>query len=388
MRVGLVVTGGLDRSGRERVVPALLWLVERLARRCDLHVFVLRHYPTPQSYALAGATIHDLGRVERPPGLRRARTRARLRRAIARTGPFDVLHAYWGVPAIITLRVARSLGVPLVATLSSGELVAVDAIEYGLQRRWLDRRAIAGLVARADRLTVPTEYLLRMPQLRDRRVDIVPMGVPTDTFRPGAAPAGPPWRVLRVASLNPVKDYPLLLAAYESVVSRLPAVHLDVVGEDTLGGSIQAMARARGLEPFVTFHGFQPTDVLARMYERAHVHVVSSRHEASSVAVLEAAAAGVPTVGTSVGYVADWAAHDRALAVPVGDADALAAAILALLRNDDRRRAIAARARAWTLEHDADWTAAQFEQIYEEVVREGSATRSRNRDYERVPRRP
>ena len=31
MRVALVVPGGLDRSGRTRVVPSLLWLVERLA---------------------------------------------------------------------------------------------------------------------------------------------------------------------------------------------------------------------------------------------------------------------------------------------------------------------------------------------------------------------
>ena len=41
MRIGLVVSGGVDRSGRERVTPSLLWLVERLARRHDVHVFVL-----------------------------------------------------------------------------------------------------------------------------------------------------------------------------------------------------------------------------------------------------------------------------------------------------------------------------------------------------------
>jgi hypothetical protein len=33
MKVVVVVPGGFDRSGRERVIPALLWLVERLARR-------------------------------------------------------------------------------------------------------------------------------------------------------------------------------------------------------------------------------------------------------------------------------------------------------------------------------------------------------------------
>src|SRR5216110_677434 len=82
MRIGLVVTGGVDRSGRERVVPSLLWLIERLARRHDVHVFALHHYRDPCTYPLLGATVHDVGRVDGPIGLRRFRLRARLAAAI------------------------------------------------------------------------------------------------------------------------------------------------------------------------------------------------------------------------------------------------------------------------------------------------------------------
>src|SRR5499427_7785047 len=88
MRIGMVVTGGVDASGRERVVPALLWLVERLARRHDVHVFALHYYREPRTYPLAGATIHDLGRVDGPPGMRRLRLRSRLVRALGSCGPF------------------------------------------------------------------------------------------------------------------------------------------------------------------------------------------------------------------------------------------------------------------------------------------------------------
>src|SRR5207302_1103997 len=125
------------------------------------------------------------------------------------------------------------------------------------------------------------------------------------------------------------------------------ATRLDIVGEDTLGGAVQAQSRALGLDRHVTFHGFQPTTALASLYARAHVHLVSSRHEAASVAMLEAACAGVPTVGTRVGYAADWAAEDRAVAVPVGDADALARETIALLLDRSRRERIASAARAW-----------------------------------------
>ena len=201
----------------------------------------------------------------------------------------------------------------------------------------------------------------------DVRVDVVPLGVDPRAFPPAASASGPPWRLLRVASLNRIKDYPVLLRALERMVSALPSVHLDIVGEDRLDGSVQQLARGLGLESHVSFHGFQPTDALAAFYSRAHLHVISSRHEAAGVVVLEAACAGVPTVGTRVGYVADWS-PERAVAVPVGDAGALADAAIALLQDAPRRGRIAAAARAWALAHDADWTAGQFERIYADVV--------------------
>src|SRR4051794_33460917 len=159
MKIALVVPGGVDRSGRERVVPVLLWLIERLARRHSVHVVVLDYYAEPCDYGLLGAAVHDVGRVTGPPGLRRVRLARRLSRTLAQHGPFDVVHAYWGMPAgVVAASVGRRLGVPVVATLSSGELVRFDDIRYGLQRRWIDRRAVANLLRRSSAITVPTAY--------------------------------------------------------------------------------------------------------------------------------------------------------------------------------------------------------------------------------------
>lgn len=372
MRIGLVVSGGVDRSGRERVMPSVLWLIERLARRHDVHAFVLHNYRDPCEYPLLGATVHDVGRVDGPRGLRRLLVRRRLAAAIAAVaanGAFDVLHAYFGMPGVIATAVGRRLSLPVVVTIDSGELVAFDDIQYGLQRRWIDRRAIARALRAAARVTVTTDSMKRTASTvaGDVRVDVVPLGADPRAFPPAAHASGPPWRLLRVASLNRIKDYPMLLRAFERIVSILPTVHLDIVGEDTLDGSVQRLARTLGLESHVTFHGFQPTGALAAFYTRAHLHVISSRHEAAGVVALEAACAGVPTVGTRVGYVADWS-PERAVAVPVGDAGALANAAIALLQDTPRRERIAAAARAWALAHDADWTAGQFERIYAEVV--------------------
>lgn len=345
-------------------MPALLWLIERLARRHDVHVFALHYYRESCTYPLLGATIHDVGRVDGPRGFRRLRLRARLATALHDIGPFDVLHAYSGMPAgVVTTAIARRTGIPVVVTLDSGEFVADDAIGYGLQRRLVDRLAVAATIRDAARVTVCTQFMANLATRHGVQPEIVPLGVDARQFPPTRPPHGPPWRLLRVASLNQVKDYPTLLRAFAAVVRDAPDTHLDIVGEDTLDGATQALARTLGLESRVTFHGVQPTDQLATFYARAHLHVVSSRHEAAGVVTLEAACCGRATVGTRVGYLADWAGN-QAVAVPVGDPTALASAVLRLLHDPERRDRVSSAARDWAIQHDADWTAEAFENIY------------------------
>jgi glycosyltransferase involved in cell wall biosynthesis len=87
------------------------------------------------------------------------------------------------------------------------------------------------------------------------------------------------------------------------------------------------------------------------------------------MAVLEAALAGVPTVGTDVGHVNEWA-PDAAIAVPVGDARALADAITSLLADEPRRLSIARAAQRRSVAIDADYTALSFERLYAQVLGE------------------
>jgi glycosyltransferase involved in cell wall biosynthesis len=143
---------------------------------------------------------------------------------------------------------------------------------------------------------------------------------------------------------------------------------MDLVGEDTLGGAIASTARRLETTARVTFHGFLPTNALTPLYQRAHLFVLSSRHEAANVSVLEASAAGLPVVGSAVGYVADWS-MDRAVAVEPGNPAALADAIQRTLADPQLRRNLAAAARAWTLAHDADWTARELVRVYSETRR-------------------
>jgi glycosyltransferase involved in cell wall biosynthesis len=363
MRIALVVTGGFDESGRERVIPSLLAFVERLARHHEVVVYVLRYHDRPRTYPLLGATIHDLGS---PRGLRRQY--AALLAVLRRDGSFDVVHGYWALPAGLAAAAAgRRLGVPSIVTFDSGELVAIPEIQYGLQLRWRQRLAVGATIKLASRITVCSRAMESLARAHGISADVIPLGVDVGQFTPARGGGGPHRRLLHVASLNAVKDQRTLIHALARVIDRLPDVHLDVAGEDTLGGAVQALARQAGVDRHVTFHGVLPTDSVIALYQRADLLVLSSRHEAAGVVVLEAAACGVPTVGSRVGYLADWAS-DRAVAVAPADHVALADAITDLLEDAPRRERLAAAARAWTLDHDADWTAREFERVYRDLA--------------------
>ncbi len=368
MRIALVVPGGVDRSGRERVIPALLWLIERLARRHTLHVFALRHYPEPCTYDLLGATVHDLGRAGGPSGFRSLFQARQLIRALRHAGPFDAMHGYWALPAGLLASLAgRWLGIPTLATFDSGELVCLPDVGYGQQCSWRGRLAVALTARLATRLHVCSEYMEGLARAAGLQADRIPLGVDVQAFdRPMAPPPGPPWRLLHVASLNRVKDQATLLRALTRVVERVPDVHLDIIGEDTLGGVLQAQCAALGLNRHVTFQGFQPTDRLPAFYRRAHLLVLPSRHEAAGVVVLEAAASGLPTIGTATGYIADWS-PSGACGVPAGDATALADGILTLLGDPVRREGLAREAAHRVRTHDADGTTHALEQLYGEM---------------------
>lgn len=375
MKVALLVPGGVDRSGTHRVVPVLLWLIERLAAMGhELHVFVHAQEPEPGEWPLLGALVHNAGRAPR-----RLRMLAQLA-SEHRRAPFDLLHAFWVAPAGAVAAVAgRMLGVPVLLHLPGGDLTDLREIGYGARSRWRGRAWTRLALAGATRVTAPSDYILQQARALGVRAERLPHGVALDRWPPRPPRPrlpGAPARLLHVASLNPVKDQETLLRAALRLREMGVPFRLDVVGQDTLGGAVQRRAAELGLggggadgaDGPVHFHGFLTHPELRPWMERADLLLVTSRHEAGPLVLLEAAVAGVPAVGTAVGHLTEWA-PDAAVAVPIGDPGALANETAALLRDEERRLTIAARAHARALREDADFTARATAALYAEMIR-------------------
>ena len=314
MKIAVLVPG-FSRSTTDWCIPALRDYVDRLGGLGhQVHVFAIRWPRRRTSYAIGSARVHAFGGGRRL-GVRVVGLWRRVACAIAeehRRGAFTVIHAFWAdEPGWLAAWTGDRLGVPVVVSLAGGELVAMPDIDYGLLRLPGRRQAVAWTLRRAAVVTAGSRYLLKLarpflPAGRRDRLVPAPLGVDTSRFAPaggesrGTASGGRERPVvLTVGSLYPVKGQMDVLRAF----ARVPDAELVIVGVGPLRGTLDGLATRLGLCDRIRWLGAVPHEQLPPVYRSATVFVQGSRHEAQGMALLEAAACGVPVVGTPVGVL-------------------------------------------------------------------------------------
>jgi glycosyltransferase involved in cell wall biosynthesis len=361
MRIALVVPGGVDRSLEYRVIPALLALISRLARNNDVQVFTLYQEAAAAEWQTAGAHIHNVGS---PRTVLRA---IRTIRAEHHKAAFDLVHSIWsGWSGLVAVLSGRLLRIPSLVHVAGGELASLAEIGYGGRLKWHGRMREAWNLRAAAAVTAASAPIIDMLTELGVRAQRIPLGVDLTTWPPrDPTPRDPsrPARLVHVASLNRVKDQTTLLRALALLMQSGLNFEMKIVGEDTLNGEMQSMAAELGLTARVEFLGFLPHRQLRPVVEDADLMILSSRHEAGPLALLEAAVAGVPTVGTAVGHIHEWAPA-AAACVPIGDSAGLAESAGRLLQDEDLRLRVAREALRRATSEDADYTAERFQSLY------------------------
>ncbi len=153
---------------------------------------------------------------------------------------------------------------------------------------------------------------------------------------------GPPL-VVAIGKLIERKGFATLLHAFARLAARRPA-RLIVLGEGRFRSRLVSLAKRLGIARQVEFPGFaeNPYAFLAR----ADLFVLSSRNEALPTVLIEAMVCGCPVVSTDCDFgpreILEGGRHGPL--VPVGDPDALAAAMLAVLDEPPPREALRDRA--------------------------------------------
>jgi glycosyltransferase involved in cell wall biosynthesis len=189
-------------------------------------------------------------------------------------------------------------------------------------------------------------------------VDGVP-GVVVPNFVEAPAPAPVPaapraGHLVSTGNLEAVKNHRFLLRVLAAARDLGHVYSLDVFGEGVERGRLEAQAADLGLNARVVFHGFR-TDVQERLPSYA-AYVHASYSESSSLAIMEAMAAGLPVVSSrdgALGELFDDPEHGRFW--PTDDPVAAARVLVDLLETPgERERAGEAARLKFRRDYDAD----------------------------------
>lgn len=323
-----------------------------------------------QEYIVAGPRlkicIGPYRRRHRARDLFRAERRY-LSCAIAREQP-DVVHAHWTYEFALA---ALDSGCPALITAHDRPLRILrwDGSPYRLVRT-----AMAGMVAyRARWLTAVSDgvaaHLYRWFHTR-APIDVIPNGLEPEWFeeRGAVAPAAGFTFLSVLSGWGPLKNASTLLEAFALVRASLPGTRLLLFGSGHgPGEEAERWAHARNLSAGVDFLGHLPRFELRRRMRCAHVLVHPSREESYSMPVAEAMASGVPVIAAhgSGGIAESLDGGQDALLTDCSSAVPLAAGMLELARNPDRRLELAQRARVAACAHfPIERVLASYEGLY------------------------
>jgi len=282
-----------------------------------------------------------------------------LRRAM-RAQRVDVVHTHSSVDSWVGGLAARSLGLPLVRSRHvSIPIPRRRALVYRLADRIVTSGdTVAGVVAAAG---VP----------RERIVAIGP-GVDTRRFHPGIsgtavrAELGLTGPVVGlVANIRGSKGHRYFLEAARDVLRVRPDARFLIVGDGIGFDDVRRRVKDLALDDGVIMTGFR-RDVPEVMAALDVLVLPSIRSEAMSQVVPQALAIGTPVVGTTVGGTPELVrdGHNGRL-VPPADAAALARAIVELLDDPARARAMAQRGQAEVLaQHSLEAAMARTVDVY------------------------
>lgn len=265
-----------------------------------------------------------------------------------------------------TALLARALArTPIRLVLSLGSAVSVDLGSRGPFDRWLQRMAIGRFYRYADQVIVTSDGVaddmasytsLDRAHIRTVPSPVVPASLFTETppppDHPWFAPGEPPV-ILGVGELCSRKDFRTLIAAFARIRSDYRC-RLMILGRGRMRDDLLAFARTLGVAEDLALPGFVPKPYAYMAHAR--LFAFTSRWEGLGFSLIEALAAGTPAVSTDCPSGPREILQDGRYGtlVPVGDVEALSAAILATLANPLPSNVLREAAHPYEIENATD----------------------------------
>ena len=389
----LTVVNALYFGGDENRVLALAKAIDR--DRFDHIVLTLKRVDAEREsvfgslrphFTAAGIDVVDLGEAPPPVDsahgtvMRVARSMPRLAGTLRKLTQFVVSHSVDVIDAHIGT--GNQLGIAAGLLTRRPAVVTTYRLEH-FRPLWLWRASETAVLNAASSIVTDSDYVaaeIRGRLLFPKRIAVIPNGIPLpassktrDEMR-AALNIPPGTRVIgQVSSLSPRKGHLVLLEAARRLLQLEPTVHFLICGfaraPFDYARKLQRRAAELGLQEHVTFVGYPGP--IGDVYQAIDIQVHASTEESLPQAIIEGMSLAKPAVVTAIAGIPSMVVDgESGLVVPPNEPEAIATALLRLLRDPALAHRFGAAARARYLARYTDSLMARsLESVFEDVAR-------------------
>lgn len=294
---------------------------------------------------------------------------------LVRLPRFDVVHVFSAsyfsfllapTPAVL---ISKLYGKPVLLNYHSGE--AEDHF-----RRW--RRTALPILRLADRVVVPSDYLVRVFARCGIKAEAVYNTVDCARFPfHERLPLKPV--LLSNRNLEPHYNVACTLRAFALIQQRMPEARLIVAGDGSQRCSLHELADRLKLRN-IDFAGAVSPERMPELYDEAGIFVNASNVDNQPLSIIEAFASGLSVVTTIAGGIPDMIAHEvTGLMIACDDHESMANNVIRLLEDPELASTMAGR--AFVESGKYQWSAVrnQWLSAYRELARQEMEERAPGR---------
>lgn len=201
----------------------------------------------------------------------------------------DIIHGNWIVPTgLIASLAGFLLHVPVINT--------ARGMDMRISEKWPIRALFNLAVRLSDKVTVVSEAMKDRAVLKD--AEIISSGVDTRFF--DISPDYNSHTVLYARSLEPIYDPETLIKSIHLVTKEMPDAKFIIAGTGSQERILKDLAQSTGADERIEFTGLISNEDVALLMKKASVFVSPAIADGTSIALLEAMAAGLIPVVTDI----------------------------------------------------------------------------------------
>lgn len=280
----------------------------------------------------------------------------------------DIIHANWSINGVIAGIAGLLLRTPVITTLRGSDVNLME--KSGLMRLLV--RCCFSLSRQVVTVSPSLQQTLaaRFPAFADK-ISVIANGIAPAFFAAGERRdyAAAPLRFLYAGNLLSGKGVQVILEATAALAEK--DWLLNIVGDGPEREKLEAFCREKNLSGKVRFHGAVAPERMPEFMAKADVFVFASFAEGRPNVVLEAMAAGLPVLASSIPAVQDLITPGKeGLLFPPGDARQLAAQMTRLLSRPAERRSMGEQARRTVAALGLSWeeTGRRYAALYKAAL--------------------